>query len=50
MYELIFTNEYGHDEVDYFEGSWFDLQEQIRFLRDCGCSDIVANRIDAEYT
>lgn len=48
MYVLSYNCEDGYDENDIFEGSWLELQDFIKMLRQSGCTNISACALDDE--
>lgn len=48
MYELIYETPDGYTELDLFEGSWLDLQEEIRKMRQNGYTNISATSLDQD--
>ena len=49
MYEIVYDYDDGwseyRDNVETFEGSWFELQNHIRQMRRNGCYNIVATSV-----
>lgn len=47
MYEIIYDYEDEHNIIETFEGSWMELQDHLRHMRETGCYNIDANSLDA---
>lgn len=47
MYEIIYDYEDEHNIIETFEGSWMELQDHLRHMRETSCYNIDANALDA---